>query len=80
MMTMLLGLIISGFVFPHYSMPNVLRGISYIFPLTAFIPIARGIFMKGIGLPFLTDQVLFLIVYDIVILFIASRLFRQTLD
>ena len=80
MMTMLLGLIISGFVFPHYSMPIVLRGISYIFPLTAFIPIARGIFMKGIGLPFLTDQVLFLIVYDVVILIIAARLFRQTLD
>jgi ABC-2 type transport system permease protein len=80
MMTMLLGLIISGFVFPHYSMPVVLRGMSYIFPLTAFIPIARGIFMKGVGLPFLTDQVLFLIVYDVVILFIAARLFRQTLD
>jgi ABC-2 type transport system permease protein len=80
MMTMLLGLIISGFVFPHYSMPVVLRGISYIFPLTAFIPIARGIFMKGIGLPFLTNQVLFLIVYDIVILVVAARLFRQTLD
>jgi ABC-2 type transport system permease protein len=80
MMTMLLGLIISGFVFPHYSMPAVLRVISYIFPLTAFIPIARGIFMKGIGLPFLTNQVLFLIVYDIVILVVAARLFRQTLD
>jgi len=80
MMTMLLGLIISGFVFPHYSMPIVLRGISYIFPLTAFIPIARGIFMKGIGLPFLTNQVLFLVVYDVVILIIAARLFRQTLD
>jgi len=80
MMTMLLGLIISGFVFPHYSMPIVLRGISYIFPLTAFIPIARGIFMKGVGLPFLTNQVLFLIVYDVVILVIAARLFKQTLD
>ena len=80
MMTMLLGLIISGFVFPHYSMPIILRGISYIFPLTAFIPIARGIFMKGIGLPFLTNQVLFLVVYDVVILVIAARLFRQTLD
>jgi hypothetical protein len=36
--------------------------------------------MKGIGLPFLTNQVLFLIVYDVVILIIAARLFRQTLD
>jgi ABC-2 type transport system permease protein len=80
MMTMLLGLLISGFVFPHYSMPLILQWISYIFPLTAFIPIARGIFMKGIGLPFLTNQVLILVVYDVVILFFAARLFRQTLD
>ena len=80
MMSMLLGLLISGFVFPHYSMPVFLQWISYIFPLTAFIPISRGIFMKGIGLPFLSNQVLFLIVYDVVVLFFAARLFRQTLD
>ena len=69
MMTMFLGLLISGFVFPHYSMPLILQWISYIFPLTAFIPIARGIFMKGIGLPFLTNQVIILVVYDILGLF-----------
>lgn len=80
MMTMLLGLLISGFVFPHYSMPLILQWVSYIFPLTAFIPIARGIFMKGIGLPLLANQAFVLIVYDIVILFFAARLFRQTLD
>ncbi|HLO30879.1 MAG TPA: ABC transporter permease [Anaerolineales bacterium] len=80
MMTMLLALLISGFVFPHYSMPLILQWISYVFPLTAFIPISRGIFMKGIGLPLLTNQVLFLVVYDVVILFFATRLFRQTLD
>ena len=80
MMTMFLGLLISGFVFPHYSMPLILQWISYIFPLTAFIPISRGIFMKGIGLPFLTNQVIILILYDVLVLFFAARLFRQTLD
>lgn len=80
MMTMLLGLLISGFVFPHYSMPMLLQWISYIFPLTAFIPISRGIFMKGIGLPVITNQVLFLLVYDVVVLYFAAKLFRQTLD
>jgi ABC-2 type transport system permease protein len=80
MMTMFLGLLISGFVFPHYSMPLILQWISYIFPLTAFIPISRGIFMKGVGLPFLMNQVIILIVYDILVLFFAARLFRQTLD
>ncbi len=80
MMSMFLGLLISGFVFPHYSMPKILQWISYIFPLTAFIPISRGVVIKGIGLPLLTDQVIVLIVYDILILFFAARLFRQTLD
>jgi ABC-2 type transport system permease protein len=80
MMTMLLGLLISGFVFPHYSMPLVLQWVSYSFPLTAFIPISRGIFMKGIGLPVILNQVLFLVIYDVVVLFFAARLFRQTLD
>jgi ABC-2 type transport system permease protein len=80
MMTMFLGLLISGFVFPHYSMPLVLQWISYIFPLTAFIPVSRGFFMKGIGLSFFIDQVVILIIYDILVLFFAARLFRQTLD
>jgi drug efflux transport system permease protein len=80
MMSMLLGLLISGFVFPHYSMPLVLQWISYIFPLTAFIPISRGIFMKGVGLSLLTNQVMILIAYDVLVLFLAARLFRQTLD
>jgi ABC-2 type transport system permease protein len=80
MMTMFLGLLISGFVFPHYSMPALLQWISYIFPLTAFIPISRGIFMKGIGLPLLVTPVIIMVVYDIVILYFAARLFRQTLD
>jgi len=80
MMMMFLGLLISGFVFPHYSMPLVLQWISYIFPLTAFIPVSRGIFMKGIGLSLITNQVLFLIGYDFLVLFFAARLFKRTLD
>jgi drug efflux transport system permease protein len=80
MMTMFLGLLISGFVFPHYSMPLVLQWVSYIFPLTAFIPISRGIFMKGIGVAPVSNQVIFLIVYDVLVLYFAARLFRQTLD
>jgi ABC-2 type transport system permease protein len=80
MMTLFLGLLISGFVFPHYSMPAILQWISYIFPLTAFIPISRGIFMKGVGLPLLTNQVIVLVVYDILVLYFAARLFKQTLD
>ncbi len=80
MMTLFLGLLISGFTFPHYSMPLALQWISYLFPLTPFIPISRGVFMKGVGLTVLAQPVLILVVYDLLVLFIAARLFRQTLD
>ena len=80
MMFSFVGMIIGGFIFPRYSMPVVIQWISNIFPLTYFIPISRGIYSKGISIVYLWDNILPLIVYDIVILLFASRLFRQRLD
>ena len=45
-----------------------------------FVPIARGVFLKGIGLPDLWPQALAMAVLFIALLFIATRLFRQSLD
>jgi len=75
-----IGQVIGGFVFPRYAMPIILQWISDLQPLTFFIPISRGIFMKGIGLEFLTGQVTALLFYMIVIVFLAARLFHQRLD
>jgi len=75
-----IGQVIGGFVFPRYAMPVILQWIGDLFPLTFFIPISRGIFMKGIGMEFLTGQVIALSFYVVVIVFLAARLFRQRLD
>ncbi|MFZ1040672.1 MAG: ABC transporter permease [Anaerolineales bacterium] len=75
-----IGQVICGFVFPRYAMPVILQWISDLFPLTFFIPISRGIFMKGIGMQFLAGQVLALSFYVVLIVFLAVRLFRQRLD
>jgi len=80
MMISLVGLIISGFIFPRYTMPPVLQGVGYIFPLTFFIPIARGIFTKGIGIDVLWGNVAALAIFAVGIIFFASRFFRQRLD
>jgi ABC-2 type transport system permease protein len=80
MMISLVGLIISGFIFPRYTMPVILQGIGYIFPLTYFIPIARGIFTKGVGIEFLWGSAAALTIFAVGILFFASRFFRQRLD
>ena len=75
-----IGQIIGGFVFPRYAMPVVMQWLSNLFPLTYFIPISRGIYMKGIGMEFLTGQVIALAFYTVAILFFSARLFRQRLD
>jgi drug efflux transport system permease protein len=75
-----IGQVIGGFVFPRYAMPVILQWISDLFPLTFFIPISRGIFMKGVGMQFLTGQVVALAFYVVVIVYLAARLFRQRLD
>jgi len=80
MLMMLLGLVLGGFIFPRYLMPPAIRIIGNLFPLTYFIPIARGIVTKGIGIESLWEQVVSLLAYIVVILFVAIRAFRQRLD
>jgi ABC-2 type transport system permease protein len=74
------GMFLAGVMYPVYSMPLLLRWIGYIFPNTYFVPIARGIFLKGTGLPDLWPQALAMVVLFVALLFIATRLFRQSLD
>ena len=74
------GMFLAGFLFPQYALPALLRGLGYIFPMTHYLPIARGIFSKGVGLDAVAGQVVVLSALLVVILFVASRLFRESLD
>ncbi len=79
-MMMLLGLVIGGFIFPRETMPPVIQALGFLFPLTYFIPIARGVISKGIGIEFLWGEVLTLLFYTVVVIVVATRVFRQELD
>jgi ABC-2 type transport system permease protein len=74
------GLFLAGFLFPQYALPVVLRVISYIFPLTFFIPISRGIFTKGVGIDALWTPIIFMNVLLVLTIFAAARLYRESLD
>jgi drug efflux transport system permease protein len=79
-MIMLLGLLLSGFIFPRAAMPAAIRWVGNLFPLTYFIPIARGIITKGTSYEYLRNEVLALVVYVVLIMALAIRSFRQRLD
>ncbi len=80
MLVMIIGVVLGGFMFPRYTMPQVLQMIGNLFPLTYFMPIARGIISKGVGLDLLWSQALAMLVYSVVIMLAAARLFRQSLE
>jgi len=76
----LVGIVLGGFIFPRYTMPPLIRVIGNLFPLTYFIPIARGIITKGVGITFLWEQVAALFIYVVVIMLISARAFNQGLE
>jgi len=80
MLFMMVSLLLGGFIFPRYTMPVVVRVIGNLFPMTYFVPIARGIITKGIGFSLLSGQVLALSIYLVVVMFLATITFRRRLD
>jgi ABC-2 type transport system permease protein len=80
MLFMMVSLLLGGFIFPRYTMPAVVRIIGNLFPMTYFVPIARGIITKGIGFSVLSGQVLALVLYLVVVIFLAAISFRKRLD
>ncbi len=79
-MFMLLGILMSGFMYPLNAMPAALRLVGDLFPAVYFIRISRGIFLKGVGLNFLWSDALVLVIYSLVIVIIAARSFKPRLD
>jgi ABC-2 type transport system permease protein len=78
--TTFIGVVLAGFFFPRYAMPPVVRFAGNLFPLTYFIPIARGIITKGLGIGFLWEQVAVLFIYVVGVIFLAARAFKPGLD
>ena len=71
---------LSGFLFPAYSLPIVLRLLGYIMPMTFFMPIVNGIITKGVGLDSLWPQALALTALTMALFVIGAISFRQKLD
>jgi ABC-2 type transport system permease protein len=62
---------LSGFIFPIENMPAVIQPITYFIPLTYYLVMVRGIFLKGIGLELLWPQAVALSAWGVVMLALA---------
>lgn len=74
------SILLSGFMFPYAGMPAWARAIGSILPLTHFLRIIRGILLKGNGFSLVWPSVWPILVFLSVILLIAVKRYRRTLD
>jgi ABC-2 type transport system permease protein len=77
--TMLPTIFLSGFFFPLDAMPGWLQLISYLIPARYAMVIMRGIILKGVGLPILTDQVVAVLIFAGVVVALAATRFKKKL-
>ena len=71
------NILLSGFMFPIESMPEMMQWFTAILPMRYFLVIVRGIMMKGLGLVDLWDQILPMAVLGAVIFAISWLRFRR---
>lgn len=77
--TFLPAFLLSGFAFAIANMPVVVRAITHIVPARYFVTMVKGIFLRGVGLETLWPDVLFLLVFAVVVIGAAIRLTRKRL-
>lgn len=74
------SVLLSGFMFPRESMPHVIQWLGGFVPLTYFLAILRGIFLKGVDLASLWKDTLGMGVFCLIILTVAMLRFRKKIE
>jgi ABC-2 type transport system permease protein len=74
------NILLSGFMFPFRGMPDWAQVIGQVLPMTYFNRLSRGILLKGNEFPDLWPDLWPLLVFIAVVMTIAVRTYRKTLD
>ncbi len=74
------AILFSGFIFPIYSMPEIIQLVTYLNPLTYFITIVRGVFLKGTGLAVLWRDLAALGIIGMALFYFSARRFGRGIE
>jgi ABC-2 type transport system permease protein len=72
--------ILSGFAFPIAAMPQFLQWLTYLNPLRYFLVVIRAVFLKGIGIPDLWQQLAAMALLGAGMLALSVLRFKKSLD
>ncbi len=74
------SVLLSGFMFPRESMPLVIQWLGGLVPLTYFLEILRGIFLKAVDLSALWKDAMGMGIFCLVILTVSMLRFRKKIE
>jgi len=72
--------LLSGFIYNINNMPHVIQWVTYLVPARYFVVILKGIYLKGVGVEILAGQIVLLVVFGAVTLFVAHLAFHKKLE
>lgn len=79
-LTMLPTTLLSGFTFPIDQMPRAVQAVTGLVSARYYVTIVKSIFLKGSGAAELAAPIACLALYAAVVIALAARSFRKTLD
>ncbi|RPI66706.1 MAG: ABC transporter permease, partial [Ignavibacteriales bacterium] len=71
-LSILPSVILSGFIFPIESMPDIIQIFTNISPVKFFIIILRAIILRGVGIEAFWEQIIYLLIFTFVLLGLAN--------
>ncbi len=74
------SILLSGFIFPIYSMPESMQFVAYVNPMTYFINMVRGVFLKGTGMAYLWKDLLILFAMGAALFALSSKRFSEGME
>jgi len=80
MVTYMPSIILSGYIFPIKNMPAIIQGLTYLVPARYLIYYMKGITMKGIGYTLMWSQIIFLILFALIVVVISLKKLSFKLD
>jgi len=75
--TFIPAMLLSGFIYPIFNMPQAVQAITYFVPARYYVVILRGLFLKGNGMDVMWDDAVFLLLFAFFMFALTIRAFKK---
>lgn len=74
------AILLCGFIFPIYAMPESVQLVTYLNPLTYYMNIVRGVYLRGVGALVLWKDMTAMVALGVVLLFMSVKRFNKRME